>query len=159
MVKQKIKMKSAIRSQDEECILSIVSCLFFNLKDISYERLLSKFLKHDYEKVIVVLNYMVYYYKCYEEEEDRNGNDGHVVVDDDEVLNDKLDKGLFTLQKVDFILATLYDENRDGLRKCIVTQFAEQGFELDEVSKTLEEYSKILNSGNGVGSSRTIMMM
>ena len=153
--KTKIKMKSAIRSQDEECILSIVSCLFFNLKDISYERLLSKFLKHDYEKVHRCIElHGTYYYKCYEEEEeDRNGNDGHVVVDDDELLNDKLDKGLFTLQKVDFILATLYDENRDGLRKCIVTQFAEQGFELDEVSKTLEEYSKILNSGSGIGSS------
>ena len=70
-------MKSAIRSQDEECILSIVSCLFFNLKDISYERLLSKFLKHDYEKVHRCIElHGTYYYKCYEEEEeDRNGND------------------------------------------------------------------------------------
>ena len=39
----------------------------------------------------------------------------------------------------------LYNENRDGLRNCIVTQFKQQGFEFEEVSNTLVDYSKILN--------------
>jgi hypothetical protein len=144
--KHKIKMKSAIRSQDEECILSIVSCLFFNLKDMEYERLLSKFLKHDFEKVHRCIElHGTYYFKCYGNDDDGNNNN-HNVTNDDDLLNDRLEKGLFTLQKIDFILAMLYNENRDGLRNCIVAQFKEQGFEFEEVSKTLIDYSKILNS-------------
>ena len=45
---------------------------------------------------------------------------------------------------MDFILAVLYSENVIELRKCIVAQFKEQGYDFKEVGETLDEYKKML---------------
>ena len=86
-----------------------------------------------------------YYFKCHEDDDESNDHG----YNDEDKLSDKLDKGLATLQKVDFVLAILYNENVIELRQFIVDQFKEQGFDFKEVGETLDEYRKMLTDKTG----------
>ena len=98
-----MKLRNAVRMQDEECILSIVSCLFFNLKDISYARVVNKFLKHDFEKVHRCLElHGAYYFRCHDGDEESNDS----RYSDEDKLSDKLEKGLSASKR--WILYWLY---------------------------------------------------
>ena len=102
---------------------------------------MNKFLKHDFEKVHRCLElHGAYYFRCHDGDEESNDS----RYSDEDKLSDKLEKGLATLQKVDFILAVLYSENVIELRQFIVAQFKEQGYDFKEVGETLDEYKKML---------------
>lgn len=114
---KKTKLASATH-EDTEHILSIISSLLTSLSSDSPARLrlLAKFVEDDYEKVDRLI-------EIREEVEARvtagSGDDDEAQaeaeeMDDDEKYLNKLDKGLFSLQLADYIVAWLCMED-DGV--------------------------------------------
>ena len=104
---------SAATHEDTEHLLSLISSLLTSLATDSPARLrlLAKFVETDYEKVDRLI-------EIREEVETRvNADDGEIDdegLDEDDKYLIKLDKGLFSLQLVDYIVAWLCMED-DGV--------------------------------------------
>ena len=106
-------------------------------------RLLAKFMEKDYEKIVKLVSLRRDYatrlaaVKQTEETEDN----------EDELLSQRLDAGLFSLQLADTILAWLVAED-DGAKKKINQLLADRDESLDDVKATLKEQLEGIDTPN-----------
>ncbi|KAI5475947.1 beta-catenin-like protein 1 [Pseudohyphozyma bogoriensis] len=133
------KAKGAITThEDNEHVLSIVSSLLTSLASDSPSRLrlLAKFVEADYEKVDRLL-------ELREDVEARvsvAGKDAaELEMDEDELYLEKLDKGLFSLQLIDYIVGWLCMED-DGVRDHIRMLLSRKDQSFSDVIRVLKEY-------------------
>jgi beta-catenin-like protein 1 len=132
-------------SQDDEHILEIIMSLFNNLKSDSIERirLVSKFVEKDYEKVDRLLEMrssLKARLKPIEEEMQEQKGDGS--LDEGTQLYyylERIDRGLFSLQLIDYTLSWLLMED-DGIVNHIKMLFARTDDSIDDIISTLKEY-------------------
>lgn len=114
---KKSKLSAATTYEDTEHLLSLISSLLTSLSSDSPARLrlLAKFVETDYEKVdrLIEIREEVEM-RVSTVGEDEAENDEEEMDEDDKYLV-KLDKGLFSLQLVDYIIAWLCMED-DGVR-------------------------------------------
>jgi beta-catenin-like protein 1 len=133
---------------DDEHIASCIKLLFEQLTDqIHRQRLLSKFQENEYEKIERLMELHEKYWnlakKCEAEIEKMKREiqeEGEEVTEEDEedFHLHRLENGLFTLQLVDYILATVYSQGDQNVKSKIRELFDQQNRSLDEVKKVLE---------------------
>eukprot|EP00775_Hariotina_reticulata_P010490 gene10490-10649_t len=135
--------KEAAREVEERCI-SIISNLFQGVtKNSRKERLAAKFVEAEFEKVDRLMEIAFRYEAGVRASESRLAAEAAELgedVDEDELLLERLDAGLFTLQCVMVILAALWSTGDPGLRKRLLAGLHQRGHSLEVVRGYLREY-------------------
>lgn len=108
---KKNKMRSLSSEEYEEHLCSIISSMLRNTKGSQKQRLLSKFVENDFEKVDRLMELHLKYLEKVQNidreiERQKQSSDEDMEVDDEEEANymKRLSGGLFTLQIVDYII-------------------------------------------------------
>ncbi|SCZ92549.1 BZ3500_MvSof-1268-A1-R1_Chr5-2g07967 [Microbotryum saponariae] len=139
------KASGQLTHESTEHLLSILSSLLTSLASDSPQRLrlLSKFVEADYEKLDRLIDLR-------EETESRvnagDGDDEFGELDEDELYLEKLERGLFSLQLIDYILAWMTMED-DGAREHILMMLARRNKSFDDIIRVLSEYRDNIGEG------------
>lgn len=140
--KKKKKDKAGDSKEFDENVVSCIQSLVRNVgkdKPELYTRLISKFTENNYDKINVLVALFCKYHDVIKSL--GGGND-----DDDEDLLDKFDMGLFTLQSVCVILATLAAED-EGIRKYLDALLSANSIEPRTVRDYVQEMSEQVGDG------------
>ncbi|KND01221.1 uncharacterized protein SPPG_04312 [Spizellomyces punctatus DAOM BR117] len=165
MKKYKKEYKSFSEAEENEHLVSIISSLFKNVTEpASRARLMLKFEEADYEKV----DRLVEMHKTYagrvadadkeiedrkKELEEEDLSDDEREAEEEELFLKRLTAGLFTLQLVDFIMASVCVEDKEGrIRDRITLLLEKDGQTLESIKTILKEYAE--NVGDGKGDNR-----
>ncbi|TPX69153.1 hypothetical protein SpCBS45565_g02755 [Spizellomyces sp. 'palustris'] len=165
MKKYKKEYKSFSEAEEDEHVVSIISSLFKNVTEpTSRARLMVKFEEADYEKI----DRLVEMHKTYagrvadadkeiedrkKELEEEDLSDDEREAEQEELFLKRLTAGLFTLQLVDFIMASVCIEDKEGqIRDRITLLLEKDGQTLDSIKTILKEYAE--NVGDGKGDNR-----
>lgn len=136
----------------EERIISLTASLFDGLSRGSRkERLLSKFVENEFEKVDRLMELYIRYadrVKAEIERMDQLQLDD-LELDDDERYNRKLESGLYTLQLIAVILGHLWYSEHQKMRARIELLLRQQRLSKENVKAILQEYH--LNIGDSDG--------
>ncbi|SCV72575.1 BQ2448_4112 [Microbotryum intermedium] len=139
------KASGQLTHESTEHLLSILSSLLTSLASDSPQRLrlLSKFVEADYEKLDRLI-------ELREETEARvnagEADDEFGEMDEDELYLEKLERGLFSLQLIDNILAWMTMED-DGAKEHILMMLARKDKSFDDVIRVLSEYRDNIGEG------------
>jgi beta-catenin-like protein 1 len=98
----KVKLRTAVRTEDEECILSIMTSLMRHLQDVSYARLLRKFCEKDHDKLSRLFQLL----NKYEQVCAKSSWDGAAGG----ASADQLGGGRFALQRIALLIARFNSE-------------------------------------------------
>lgn len=131
------KKVGSSKSEHEEHACSIVAALFQNVLGAGRDRLISKFLENDHEKVDRLVELHFSY-------STRLKAVTLSVGDDDERYMAQLEAGLYTLQMVDYVLAELSVCEKPSLRDRVVTLLAVHGESLSSVHSVIMDYADSL---------------
>ena len=138
------KAASGLELELEEHMASIIASLFRNVQGAFRDRLVSKFLENDCEKVERLMELHFRYKRrvtLADEEIKRERRLGSETdVDETEAYLRRLDAGLFTLQLVDYVMAELYLCSTPAVRTRIQTLLSQQRDTLASVRMLLSEY-------------------
>ena len=152
---KKSKKADTSEFEHEEHVCSIIGSLFSNTQPAYQERLVSKFVENDCEKVDRLMELHFKYLRRVRnvEEQIRREKRMAVSVDTDDTDEDqfirRLDAGLFTLQQVDYIIAELCTTADVGVvAGRIDTLLNQHGDSLQTVKETLLEYAAGLGEGS-----------
>lgn len=131
------KKVGSSKSEHEEHACSIVAALFQNVIGSGKDRLITKFLERDHEKIERLIELHFSY----------SGRLKGVVsqyavdADEDDRYMAQLEAGLYTLQMVDYVLAELCICNKTSLRDRIVTLLRVHDQSLVSVQTVLKDYA------------------
>ena len=151
---KKSKKADTSEFEHEEHVCSIIGSLFANTQTALRERLVSKFVENDYEKVdrLMELHFKYLRRVGHVEEQIRQEKRMAVSVDTDDSDEDlylrRLDAGLFTLQQVDYIIAELCTSDAGVVINRIDTLLNQHGDSRETVKGSLREYASGLGEGN-----------
>lgn len=138
------KYKKRIKEELEERLVSLIASLFGGiLRGSRRERLLSKFLESECEKIDRLMElYMRYSNRVKAETERMNQLElDDLEMDEDEKYNRKLESGLYTLQLIAVILGQLWtSEHRPELRARIELLLKQNRLTNNHVREILQEY-------------------
>lgn len=135
--------KKRAKEEIEERLISLVASLFGGvLRGSRRERLLSKFVENEYEKVDRLMElYMRYSNRVKEESERLNELElDDLEMDEDEKYNRKLESGLYSLQLIAVILGHLWTSEHPGIRARIELLLKQQKLTKKDVKNVLQEY-------------------
>lgn len=135
--------KKRAKEEIEERLISLVASLFGGvLRGSRRERLLSKFVENEYEKVDRLMElYMRYSNRVKEESERLNELElDDLEMDEDEKYNRKLESGLYSLQLIAVILGHLWTSEHPGIRARIELLLKQQKLTQKDVKNVLQEY-------------------
>lgn len=136
----------------EERIISLTASLFDGLSRGSRkERLLSKFVENEFEKVDRLMELYIRYadrVKAEIERMDQLQLDD-LELDDDERYNRKLESGLYTLQLIAVILGHLWYSEHQKLRARIELLLRQQRLSKENVKEILQEYHENIGDLDG----------
>ncbi|XP_057807304.1 uncharacterized protein LOC131021989 isoform X1 [Salvia miltiorrhiza] len=135
--------KKQSKEELEERLLSLIASLFGGiLRGSRRERLLSKFVENECEKIDRLMElYMRYSDRVKEETERFNQLElDDLEIDDDEKYNRKLDSGLYTLQLIAVILGHLWTSEHPRMRARIELLLKQQKLTKNDVKNILQEY-------------------
>ena len=144
------KKASAYEQEYEEHIASIIASLFRNVQGPLRDRIISKFLENDYEKVdrLMELHFKYKRKVTLVDEEVRREKRLNPGVETEEreteVYLRRLDAGLFTLQLVDYVMAELYLCSMPSIQFRIQTLLSQHRDTVAAVKAVLTEYSDSL---------------
>jgi beta-catenin-like protein 1 len=137
----------------EEAIMSILGNLMRNMDGSVRERLVNKFIETDHAKCDRLLElHFKYLEKNEKADEDiikqqimlrKEGQE----MDDDMIYIQKLEKGLFTLQQIDYIIVELYGTGIESLKDRIMTHLSMRKSSLRQIREIIKEYADNLGDG------------
>ena len=150
------KVASGSEQEMEEHVASIIASLFRNVQQSALrDRLVSKFLENDCEKVdrLMELHFKYKRRVTLADEEIKRERRGGMAAEDEEVeaYLGRLDAGLFTLQLVDYVMGELYLCSIPAIRTRIQTLLSQNRDSLAGVRTVLSEYLENLGGGGGSG--------
>ncbi|KAI7744534.1 hypothetical protein M8C21_016208 [Ambrosia artemisiifolia] len=137
------KNKKRSKEELEERLISLVASLFGGvLKGSRRERLLSKFVENEFEKIDRLMElYMRYSNRVKEESERLNDIElDDLEMDEDEKYNRKLESGLYSLQLIAVILGHLWSSEHPRIRARIELLLKQQKLTKNDVKNVLQEY-------------------
>ncbi|XP_051139841.1 uncharacterized protein LOC127257452 [Andrographis paniculata] len=135
--------KNRYKEELEERLISLIASLFGGiLRGSRRERLLSKFVENEYEKIDRLMElYMRYSDRVKAETERLNELElDDFVIDEEEKYNRKLDSGLYTLQLISVIVGHLWTSEHSGMRARIELLLKQQKLTKKDVKDILQEY-------------------
>ncbi|KAI3665216.1 hypothetical protein L6452_43839 [Arctium lappa] len=135
--------KKRSKEEFEERLISLVASLFGGiLRGSRRERLLSKFVENEYEKIDRLMElYMRYSNRVKEESERLNALElDDLEMDEDEKYNRKLESGLYSLQLIAVILGHLWTSELPRIRARIELLLKQQKLTKKDVKNVLQEY-------------------
>ena len=164
--KSKDAKSSGSAREDEEHVVSIVASLLLRLSGEAHARTVHKFLENDFEKLDKLMELHEKYYSLVSqvqddgfenEEEDEDGaDDGRSEDEKAKAREDlrkarkyllRLDKGLYTLQQVDTIIAFVLSEDVAAINTRVRMLLNQMDSDLSQVIEVLAEYRD--NAGDG----------
>ncbi|KAL8200304.1 hypothetical protein R6Q57_011643 [Mikania cordata] len=137
------KNKKRSKEELEERLISLVASLFGGiLKGSRRERLLSKFVENEFEKIDRLMElYMRYSNRVKEESERLNDIElDDLEMDEEEKYNRKLESGLYSLQLIAVILGHLWTSEHPRIRARIELLLKQQKLTKNDVKNVLQEY-------------------
>ncbi|GAQ81024.1 beta-catenin-like protein 1 [Klebsormidium nitens] len=146
MAKGLPKSKKKDQSPDEidERAVSLIASLLGNVTRGSLrDRILSKFVEREYEKVDRLMELFIKYQGRVEEEEGRQQNlpaDLQEDLSDEERYLAKLGAGLYTLQLLALIAGSIWATDHRGMRERLLLLLHQQGLTLEVIRRVLQEY-------------------
>lgn len=135
--------KKRSKEELEERLISLIASLFGGvLRGSRRERLLSKFVENEYEKIDRLMElYMRYSNRVKEESERLNNLElDDLEMDEDEKYNRKLESGLYSLQLIAVILGHLWTSEHPRIRARIELLLKQQKLTKNDVKDVLQEY-------------------
>ncbi|KAK4050026.1 hypothetical protein OIO90_005216 [Microbotryomycetes sp. JL221] len=146
------KQKDNLTPTDLEHLLSIISSLFTSLSSDSTLRLrlLTKFIEQSYSKIDRLIE-LRFQFEIKIEKQMKQQFETLVLneLDQDELYLERLDKGLFSLQLCDYILAWICMED-DGARDHVKMLLSRQDKSLLDIVQILNEYKNNINVGEEI---------
>ena len=148
-------------NEHEEHVCSIVSTLFRNVKGGHRERLISKFVENEHEKVDRLMELHFRYSRRINEldkqitSEKRLNPSVDTAEGDIETYLRRLDAGLFVLQLVDYITTELYLCGNAAVKERIETILNQHGETMASVKTILLEYAE--NLGDETSRSESLL--
>eukprot|EP01018_Ginkgo_biloba_P030882 Gb_25207 [translate_table: standard] len=127
----------------EERIVSLVASLFDGLSRGSRrDRLLSKFIENEFEKIDRLMELYMRYLSRVKAETERMDQVqlDDLEIDEEERYNRKLESGLYTLQMVAVILGHLWHSEHPKMRARIELLLRQQRMSKENVKEILQEY-------------------
>ncbi|KAK4754279.1 hypothetical protein SAY87_002383 [Trapa incisa] len=139
------KRRKGERSQEEleERIVSLIASLFDGISRGSRrDRLLSKFVENECEKIDRLMELYIRYSDRVKAESERLNQLEHdeLEMNEDEIYNRKLESGLYTLQLIAIILGHLWCSEHSGMRARIENLLKLQKLSKKDVMAILQEY-------------------
>ncbi|KAM7519894.1 hypothetical protein LguiB_018856 [Lonicera macranthoides] len=144
--------KKRFREELEERLVSLVASLFGGiLRGSRRERLLSKFVENECEKIDRLMElYMRYANRVKTETERLNQLElDDLEMDEDEKYNRKLESGLYTLQLIAVILGHLWTSEHPRIRARIELLLKQQKLTKKDVRRILQEYHDNIGDMDG----------
>ena len=144
------KKAGSSEQEYEEHVCSIIASLFRNVQGPFRDRIISKFVENDYEKVdrLMELHFKYKRRVTLVDEEVRRERRLNPTVETDEMETEiylrRLDAGLFTLQLVDYVMLELYLCSMPSIQSRVQTLLSQHRDSLDAVKAVLREYSSNL---------------
>ena len=144
------KNASASEQEYEEHVMSIIASLFRNVRGPFRDRIISKFVENDYEKVerLMELHFKYKRRVTLADEEVRRERRLNPSVETTEMETEiyirRLDAGLFTLQLVDYVMVELYLCSIPSIQSRIQTLLSQHRDSVAAVKTVLKEYSENL---------------
>lgn len=135
--------KKRNKEELEERLISLVASLFGGiLRGSRRERLLSKFVENECEKIDRLMElYMRYSNRVKAETERLNNLElDDLEMDEDEKYNRKLESGLYSLQLIAVILGHLWTSDHSRIRARIELLLKQQKLTKKDIRRILEEY-------------------
>ncbi|KAJ8618457.1 hypothetical protein MRB53_014643 [Persea americana] len=135
--------KERFQEELEERIISLIASLFGGiLRGSRRERLLSKFVENEYEKIDRLMElYMRYSDRVKAETERLDQLElDDLEMDDEERYNRKLESGLYTLQLIAVILGHLWSFDYRRMRERIELLLRQQKLTRENIKEILQEY-------------------
>lgn len=146
------KNKERYQEELEERIISLIASLFGGiLRGSRRERLLSKFVENECEKIDRLMElYMRYSDRVKAETERLSQLElDDLEMDDDERYNRKLESGLYTLQLIAIILGHLWSSEHRRMRERIELLLRQQKLTKNDVKDILQEYHDNIGDVDG----------
>lgn len=127
----------------EERVISLIASLFDGIsRGLRRDRLLSKFVENEFEKIDRLMELYMRYsdrVKAETERMDRLQLDD-LEIDDDERYNRKLESGLYTLQSIAVILGHLWYSDHPKIRARVELLLRQHSLSKNNVKGILQEY-------------------
>ncbi|VDP04723.1 unnamed protein product [Soboliphyme baturini] len=133
----------------EEHVCSIVCSLLKSCSGQQKQRVLSKFVENDHEKVERLMELHFAYMEKVQAYENTHQRRQQMADDDleDEYLR-KLDAGLFTLQLIDYIMAEVVVFGSVSIRDRVVKILNLKGESFDSFKKVLTDYAEVIGDND-----------
>lgn len=135
--------KKQNKEELEERLISLVASLFGGISRGSRrDRLLSKFVENEFEKIDRLMElYMRYSNRVKAETERLNNHElDDLEMDEEEIYNRKLESGLYSLQLIAVILGHLWTSDHSGIKARIELLLKQQKLTRKDVRDILQEY-------------------
>ncbi|CAH8331833.1 unnamed protein product [Eruca vesicaria subsp. sativa] len=136
----------------EERVISLVASLFAGiLRGSRRDRLLSKFVENEYEKIDRLMELYIRYSDRVRSEAERFDQLelDDLELDEDEKYNRKLESGLYSLQLIAVILGHIWCSEHSGMRARIELLLKQQKLSKNDVKEILQEYHDNLGDVEG----------
>lgn len=144
--------KKRYKEELEERLISLIASLFGGiLRGSRRERLLSKFVENECEKIDRLMELYLRYSDRVKAESERL-NDLELddfEIDEDEKYSRKLDSGLYTLQLIAVILGHLWTSEHPRMRARIELLLKQQKLTKNDVKNILQEYHDYIGDLDG----------
>jgi len=133
----KNRKKLVTAEEHEEHVVSIIASMLRNCKGQQRQRLLSKFIENDYEKIDRLMELHFKYLEKVEEVEKNAKEDD----DEEETLLKRLNGGLFTLQLVDYILLEACTGCPPAVKQRVTRILTQRRASLKTIKNIVREYA------------------
>ncbi|GAB2211389.1 hypothetical protein Drorol1_Dr00024701 [Drosera rotundifolia] len=139
----KKQKKESYQEELEERIISIIASLFDGiLRGSRRERLLSKFIENECEKIDRLMEFYMRYSNRVKAESERLDklNLDDLEMDDDEKYNRKLESGLYVLQLIAVIIGHLWSSDNSRMQARIELLLKQNKLTRGDIKDILQEY-------------------
>jgi len=151
---KKAYAKQYSESEEIEHCISIISWLFKKVNSMKYlERLVTKFVENDFEKIARIIELYLQYKEMVEKEEKAIEKETQEIIEEygelDEETEDmfylrRLDSGLLTYQLISHIIGHLCIFKEIPIKERIVMLLGRNKLNLEDVKTVIEEYKNNL---------------
>lgn len=144
--------KERFQEELEERIISLIASLFGGiLRGSRRERLLSKFVENECEKIDRLMELYTRYSDRVKAETERMDELklDDLEMDEEEKYNRKLESGLYTLQLIAVILSHIWSSEHSGMRARIELLLKQQKLSKQDVKDILQEYHDNIGDVDG----------
>ena len=148
---KKQKRKGVSVEQHEEHVVAVVASLLKNCKGSQKQRILSKFIEADHEKVerLMELHFKYMDRLTFTEERLRRSQDEG--LDEDEVYLERLNGGLYTLQLIDYVIVDVSANGAASVKQRVHQILNQRKASVKAIRNVIREYAGTLGDENDDG--------